>query len=133
MMVQIALTSGDSPACLHEVAPTIGVSISYLEMLSMGLLRGGLVRSFRGPGGGYKLAKPAAEISVLDIVLLSSDVTYNKKDKVSVSSRDPTVQNLWDKLGRYQYLLLQQISLADVVNDRLDDHPVLERLLKVLE
>lgn len=51
-------------ADLHQVT---GGSISYLEQITAKLRVAGLVRSERGPGGGYRLAKPAAEVSVGDL------------------------------------------------------------------
>src|SRR4051795_11163826 len=57
-----------SPVCLAEIAGRQQLSLSYLEQLFGHLRRAGLVSSARGPGGGYRLARPARQIAVADIV-----------------------------------------------------------------
>ena len=56
------------PVSLAEVALRQQISLSYLEQLFARLRRAGLVRSVRGPGGGYLLGRPAEAIAVADIV-----------------------------------------------------------------
>src|SRR4051812_5912866 len=58
-----------SPVCLAEIAGRQQLSLSYLEQLFSKLRRAGLVSSARGPGGGYRLARPADAIAIADIVL----------------------------------------------------------------
>src|ERR1700709_2121836 len=53
---------------LAEIAARQEISLSYLEQLFARLRRKGLVQSARGPGGGYRLARTAAETSIADIV-----------------------------------------------------------------
>ena len=57
------------PVSLADIAQRQEISLSYLEQLFAKLRRGGLVRSVRGPGGGYRLSRPAAELRVADIVM----------------------------------------------------------------
>ena len=57
------------PVTLAEIAARQEISQSYLEQLFGRLRRAGLVRSARGPGGGYRLARPAAELRIADIVV----------------------------------------------------------------
>lgn len=60
--------AGDErPVSLAEIADRLGISVSYLEQLFASLRRAGLVRSVRGPGGGYFLAKPATDIAIADV------------------------------------------------------------------
>ena len=54
---------------LAEISGRQEISLSYLEQLFAKLRRGGLVKSVRGPGGGYRLAQPANETRVADIIL----------------------------------------------------------------
>src|ERR1700733_59858 len=60
---------GARPVSLADVAQRQEISLSYLEQLFAKLRRGGLVRSVRGPGGGYRLSRPATEIRVADIIV----------------------------------------------------------------
>jgi Rrf2 family iron-sulfur cluster assembly transcriptional regulator len=67
-MIDLALRSGDGPVTLAGISERQKISLSYLEQLFGKLRRYSLVDSVRGPGGGYCLARPGAEITVADIV-----------------------------------------------------------------
>ena len=60
---------GERAVSLAEIATRQEISLSYLEQLFARLRRSGLVKSVRGPGGGYRLAHSAADTWVADIVL----------------------------------------------------------------
>src|SRR4051812_28431771 len=72
-MVDLASREGAhlriSPVCLADIAGRQQLSLSYLEQLFSKLRRAGLVSSARGPGGGYRLARPAEAIAIADIVV----------------------------------------------------------------
>src|SRR5258705_10981808 len=68
-MVDLAQHSGGDPVSLAEIAERQGNSLSYLEQLFAMLRKGGLVKSVRGPGGGYLLAHHRSEAPVADIIL----------------------------------------------------------------
>ena len=63
-ILDIALHAGTDPVCLADISERQNISLSYLEQLFAKLRRGGLVKSVRGPGGGYRLALPADQISI---------------------------------------------------------------------
>src|SRR3546814_19792042 len=67
-MVDLARHSDCTPGDLSDIAERQDISLSYLEQLFAKLRRGGLVRSVRGPGGGYLLAHPAEETRIADII-----------------------------------------------------------------
>jgi Rrf2 family transcriptional regulator, iron-sulfur cluster assembly transcription factor len=136
MMVAIARQGGKTPVTLSEVAFAAGLSLSYAEHLSAFLSRNGLIRGFRGPGGGYRLAKPVYDISILDILLSEqggNDARRNKARYGALSAENPHVEDLLGQLEMLQYLLLQHMSLADVVSGDLSHHPLLKGLFKLLE
>src|SRR6185437_3281127 len=68
-MVDLARHSGGNPVSLAEIAERQEISLSYLEQLFAKLRRGGLVRSVRGPGGGYLLAHDRDDTRIADIIL----------------------------------------------------------------
>ncbi len=72
-MVDVALHCGDGPVALSAISERHGISLSYLEILFSALRRAGLVVSTRGPGGGYALAKSAADITTADIALAAEE------------------------------------------------------------
>ena len=63
-ILDIALHAGTNPVCLADISERQNISLSYLEQLFAKLRRGGLVKSVRGPGGGYRLALSADQISI---------------------------------------------------------------------
>ncbi len=67
-MLDLAIHATDSPVPLAEISERQGISLSYLEQLFARLRRQGLVKSARGPGGGYRLNRVADEIAVIEVL-----------------------------------------------------------------
>jgi Rrf2 family iron-sulfur cluster assembly transcriptional regulator len=68
-LVDLASQTDGHPVALADIAERQEISLSYLEQLFAKLRRGGLVRSVRGPGGGYLLARSAEETRISDAIL----------------------------------------------------------------
>lgn len=68
-MVDLASHSDGSPVALADIAERQEISLSYLEQLFGKLRKGGLVKSVRGPGGGYLLARSVGQLRISDIIL----------------------------------------------------------------
>ncbi len=98
---------------LVDVAQRQEVSPSYLEQLFVKLRRSGLVSSVRGPGGGYRLVRSAAETRISDIIIAVDGPFQTPPDM-----NDPT-HDLWQGLGNQFFLYLDSISLEDVVEKRV--------------
>lgn len=67
-MIDIALNQDSGPITLALISQRQDISLSYLEQLFAKLKKSGLVKSARGPGGGYRLSREADEISISDII-----------------------------------------------------------------
>ena len=67
-MSDIVLDGNQSPVSLSEINTRQGISLSYLEQLFAKLKSSGLVKSIRGPGGGYSLNKNPSDINLMDII-----------------------------------------------------------------
>jgi Rrf2 family iron-sulfur cluster assembly transcriptional regulator len=120
------------PISLAEVSERQQISLSYLEQLFARLRKAGLVRSARGPGGGYVLARPAAQVFVSDIVLAVDEPI--KATRCELADKRPSredagagcmpggqrclTHNLWEDLGAAIHDYLAQVSLDDVLNRR---------------
>ena len=107
------------PVSLAEIAASQMLSLAYLEQLFGPMRRAGLVTSARGPGGGYRLAMPAEEISVAQIVAaVEEGVLAGRGDEDAphrmAPGRDLT-DGLWTELGEHLRLFLEQVTLADVL------------------
>lgn len=75
LMVSLATHYGDGPVGVDTVVDEQGISANYIHVLMGGLKTAGLVRSIRGPNGGYELARSPAEITAFDIVtVLEGDI-----------------------------------------------------------
>lgn len=120
-MVELAKHGQDNPVPLSEIADAATISISYLEQLFAGLRRNGLVRSYRGPGGGYVLARPPMEISVSDILISAEDSLPAKRAANSNDSEDggnaQTVA-LMSHISEVLHDFTREISLDDVMAGR---------------
>lgn len=113
------------PVSLADIAERQEISLSYLEQLFAKLRRGGLVTSVRGPGGGYRLSRPASELRIADIIIAVDEPMTATRCKVGspkgctgTSSRCVT-HDLWEELGRQIQVFLSSVSLADVVEKRV--------------
>lgn len=110
---------------LAEIAGRQEISLSYLEQLFAKLRRAGLVASVRGPGGGYRLSRPAADVRVADIIMAVDEPIATTRCKpgsakgcTGTSARCLT-HDLWEELGRQIVVFLSSVSLADVVERRV--------------
>lgn len=124
-MADLAKHADNRPVSLADIASRQEISLSYLEQLFARLRRGGLVRSVRGPGGGYLLARELDETRISDIILAVDEpmaVTRCKPNSpngcLSDGSRCLT-HDLWDELGHQIQLYLNSVSLEDIVERRV--------------
>ena len=97
------------PVTLAYLARLQDISISYLEQIFAQLRKHGLVKSVRGPGGGYVLNKAFSEITIGDIV----DAIDHPSEKASSLPDDETHQ-LWGQLSQIVYNHLDTVSLEDI-------------------
>ena len=124
-MVDLASNSRGKPVALADVASRQEISLSYLEQLFSKLRRGGVVKSVRGPGGGYLLARPEAETRVADIILAVDEpiqatrCTPGQPAGCHSNKSRCLTHDLWEELGNQIYLYLSSVSLADVVDKRV--------------
>lgn len=135
----IALQDASTLVSLGDIARRQDVSLAYLEQLFVKLRRSGLVESVRGPGGGYRLARPASEIRVLD-VLSAVDETVNAMHKgagasggLSGSRAQSMTNRLWEGLSAHVYVFLHQTRLSDVVGNGLAPCPAVPHLFDVVD
>ena len=116
-MLDLALHATDGPVTLAGIAERQKISLSYLEQLFGKLRRRRLVESVRGPGGGYYLARPAAELSVADIVRAVEEPI----DSTQCGGRENCHDNqrcmthdLWEELNATVYGFLAGVKLSQL-------------------
>ncbi len=138
-LADIALQPADKLVTLGEVSERQDISLPYLEQLFVKLRRADLVASVRGPGGGYRLARPASEIRVVEI-LAAVDETVDAMHKGagasggSSGSRAQSLTNrLWEGLSAHVYVFLHQTRLSDVIKNDLAPCPAVPSLFSVVD
>lgn len=128
-MLDLALHSDHGPVSLADISVRQGISLSYLEQLFARLRQFKLVKSVRGPGGGYQLMGSTAEISVaqvVDAVSESLDATRCEGKGNCHEGEVCLTHHLWENLSEQIHNFLSDITLADLVS-RKDIRAVSER------
>jgi Rrf2 family iron-sulfur cluster assembly transcriptional regulator len=138
-LVDIALQPAGSVVTLGDISRRQDISLPYLEQLFVKLRRADLVKSVRGPGGGYRLMRPASEIRVTDI-LAAVDETIDALHKgagasgAASGSRAQSMTNrLWEGLSAHVYVFLHQTRLSDVSGNSLAPCPAVPHLFAVVD
>ena len=124
-ILDIALHAGTDPVCLADISERQSISLSYLEQLFAKLRRGGLVKSVRGPGGGYRLALSADQISigmVISAVNENIDVTRCLGKGNCKGGVECLTHSLWQDLSDRISDFLDEITLAELVEKKTGKH-----------
>ena len=138
-LADLALQAEGALVNLTEISKRQDISLAYLEQLFVKLRRADLVVSVRGPGGGYRLARPASEIRVVDI-LSAVDETVSAMHKgagasggASGSRAQSLTNRLWEGLSAHVYVFLHQARLSDVIGNGLAPCPAVPALFEVVD
>ena len=117
--ILVDIASGDGYVSLSDVAKRENISLKYSEKIVAKLLKGNVLESQRGQGGGYKLAKPANETTIKDVLQITGDITPvipcldadcpHKDSCKSIS--------VWQRLDGLINNYLDKVSIADLMKD----------------
>lgn len=114
-LVELGIHRASNPARLADIASRLDVSLSHLEHLFALLRRHELVEGFRGPGGGYVLARAARDISVGDIVYC-----VDQLDTQSATEREEALSapggQVWEQLRAQAMDYLDTVSLQQLID-----------------
>ena len=119
-ILDLAFHSTSGPVTLSDISRRQDISLSYLEQLFTRLRKQQLVRSTRGPGGGYSLNKPASDIAVAEIVSAVDETVDTTRCSGASNCHDGEqclAHELWDGLSQQIYGFLSDISLQDLMDD----------------
>ncbi len=126
-LVSLNLTSDGHPVTIKDISARENISLNYLEQLFVKLRRGDIVKSVRGPGGGYLLARAANQISVDQIVDTVEEilvpVSCMNDDGSCGCDLECATQSVWQGLGNQIRNFLASLTLEDLTTDarrRLD-------------
>src|SRR5688572_16832783 len=120
-LLSLALHAEDGgPTSVRDIAERTGLPQPYLEQILLALKGAGLVRSKRGVGGGYVLARDPAEITLAQIVsavdgpIVVGDFGEPHKDGACDHEGQCVLLAVWGEAGRHMRTLLEARTLADV-------------------
>ena len=120
-MADLAKNNVKEPTSLTEISLRQGISISYLEQLFLKLRENNLVKSSRGPSGGYVLSKPPGEIKLLSIISAVDEkiktVKCKKESKKGCNGKSIKciTHNLWDDLEAHINKFFENNTLKDIL------------------
>jgi len=118
-MLDLAIHFGKGPISLADISERQGISLSYLEQLFTKLRRKELVRSTRGPGGGYSLSRDAHDIAIAEIITAVDEKmdTTRCGGLANCQGDDRCLTHeLWSSLSDQIYSFLSGISLGNLTD-----------------
>ena len=122
--VELAAAEGGHVTA-EQLARSQHIPGKFLEAILTQLRRAGLVRSQRGPEGGFWLAKPAADIALADIIRAIDGqlvgVRGERPENIGYIGVAEPLQSVWIALRANERAVLEQVTLADIVSGELPD------------
>ncbi len=121
-MIDLALNNASGPVTLADISERQKISLSYLEQLFGKLRRRALVKSVRGPGGGYNLAGRTDQVSVADIIIAVDepiDATQCGGKENCKDDKKCITHDLWTDLNRHIFDYLRAVKLSELVDKQL--------------
>jgi Rrf2 family protein len=122
-VIELADSSQGSPRKVDDVAQAQGIPVSFLENILTQLRSSGIVRSQRGPEGGYWLAHPPAEVSLADIIRAVEGplvgVRGQRPEEIEYVGSAAALQDVWIALRANLRKVLEQVTVADVAAGKL--------------
>lgn len=119
------LAAADAPRTVEQLSTAQQIPAKYLESILGELRRGGLLRSQRGPDGGYRLANSPAAISIADVIRALdgelANVRGSRPEHLNYQGAAAPLQEVWIALRAAERLILDGVTLAHVVEGRLPE------------
>ncbi len=123
-MLDLALNSHNSPVNLADISFRQAISLSYLEQLFSKLRKESLVKSIRGPGGGYQLNRAPDDISVADIINAVNESMDVSRCHGRANCRDGNkclTHNLWMDLSERINSFLGDITIGELIKQNTNE------------
>lgn len=122
-VVELASGGQDSPRKVDQIARAQGIPLSFLENILTQLRSAGIVRSQRGPEGGYWLAQPAEELNLAQVIRAVEGplvgVRGQRPEEVSYEGSAESLQQVWIALRANLRKVLEHVTVADVAAGKL--------------
>jgi Rrf2 family protein len=122
-VVELTHSSQESPRKVDEVARAQGIPVSFLENILTQLRSSGIVRSQRGPEGGYWLARPPDEVNLAQVIRAVEGplvgVRGQRPEEIEYVGSAESLQQVWLALRANLRKVLEHVTLADVASGKL--------------
>jgi Rrf2 family protein len=122
-VVELAHSSQDAPRKVDEIAQAQGIPVSFLENILTQLRSSGIVRSQRGPEGGYWLAKPPDQVNLADIIRAVEGplvgVRGQRPEEIEYIGSAESLQQVWVAVRANLRKVLEHVTVADVASGKL--------------
>ena len=126
-VVELVAAGGTAaaPVTAERLATAQGIPPKFLESILLQLRRAGIINAQRGPEGGYWLARPAAEISLADVIRVIdgplANVRGQRPEELGYHGAAAALQDVWIALRANERLILETVTLEDVVTGELPE------------
>jgi Rrf2 family protein len=124
--LELAAAADDKPVKGERIATAQSIPLRFLENILMQLRHAGLVESRRGAEGGYRLAKPAAEVTLADVIRAIdgplAGVSGARPETLGFSGHAEPMKDVWIAVRAALRGVLERVTLADVVAGELPEH-----------
>ena len=119
VLLTLAATPPGQAVKGEALATGQGLPVKFVENTLVDLRRAGLVASQRGPDGGYRLARPAAEIAVADVIRALegplAEVRGERPEDAVYEGAAANLQQVWVAVRAALRVVLESVTLADIV------------------
>jgi Rrf2 family iron-sulfur cluster assembly transcriptional regulator len=123
-LLSLALHGNDRPTSVKEIAERTTLPQPYLEQILLAVKGAGLVRSKRGVGGGYVLARPPGQITLAEILAAVEGPLTTLMEEHDHCEGHCVLQEVWVGVSEETRQILEGFTLADLVDRTRVGHPV---------
>jgi Rrf2 family protein len=125
-VVELASTNGDAPVKGEKLATSQAIPLRFLENILLQLRHAGLIESRRGADGGYRLARPASEIALADVIRAIdgplAGVSGARPETLDFHGSSEPLREVWVAVRAALRGVLEQVTVADVAAGELPPH-----------
>jgi Rrf2 family protein len=121
--IELAAAPDERPIRAETVATAQGIPLNFLENILGELRHAGIVRSHRGPEGGFRLAKPADQVTIADVIRAVegplATVRGGPPEESSYPGPASELPRVWIAVRKSLRSVVEQVTVADVAGGRL--------------
>ena len=122
-VVELAAADGDRPVKAERIATAQEIPLNFLENILGELRHAGVVRSHRGADGGFRLARPAKQVTVADVIRAVegplASVRGGPPEEANYAGAAATLPRVWIAVRANLRLVVEHVTIADIANGKL--------------